>query len=597
MRIFKRLLFVLFSLFPLFIYGQNSQTVDSLFNQLNQEQSKALRLSILEELAYNHTHPDSILEYSYRLMKEACELQEYNSVVTAYAFIGDAQRLKGSYDLAFKSFFTGLKVADERELSRPGLMCRIADTYSVMGDAKNSNQYYKLCIAAMEDTETGLNYGTALFNLGDNYLKCELPDSAAIFNDRAAKVFESESFEIGLIYTQGNKGLIEAQRQKYELAVNELSTAILQLEAYEIYDAIADYQLGMAKVLLKNQELWLSLEYASQSLEVSHKGDYKEGIKNAAKLLSQVYETLNDDGEAFTFLKMYLTYKDSTQNTSILQRMEDFRRNYIVSKLKDTKEDKVTIAPSLTTEKPRYFAILFGVNDYQFNDDKITDLDQPIDNINALYHSLTTKYQFDASNTLLVPNPSRADIINTMEMLSEIITEKDNLLLFYAGHGIYDEKLSIGYWLPSDAKSYTKTNWLSNSVVRDYVAGLSAKHILLISDACFSGSIFKTRAMSTGLDLTAVSKLYKQNSRKAMTSGSLNTVPDKSVFMKYLIEGLDDNDAQFISARQLFNLIEPSVLNNTHNTPQYGIMHNTGDAGGEFIFITSQKKYKNLSTR
>jgi hypothetical protein len=47
-------------------------------------------------------------------------------------------------------------------------------------------------------------------------------------------------------------------------------------------------------------------------------------------------------------------------------------------------------------------------------------------------------------------------------------------------------------------------------------------------------------------------ELYKLPSRKAITSGTLKTVPDKSVFLKYLIEGLKQNEHVIVSAHQLF---------------------------------------------
>lgn len=192
---------------------------------------------------------------------------------------------------------------------------------------------------------------------------------------------------------------------------------------------------------------------------------------------------------------------------------------------------------------------------------------------------------------ILLKDPNRSRIINALEAISASITPKDNLLVFYAGHGIWDEKLEIGYWLPADATMNSKANWLSNSRIRDYISGIKTKHTLLISDACFSGSIFKTRgadaeeAMESTLQVEGFSKVYRLPSRKAMTSGALNTVPDQSSFMKYLIRRLEDNDKRYVSARQLFTQMETAVINNTSNVPQYGTIQNAGDEGGDFIFI------------
>ena len=83
----------------------------------------------------------------------------------------------------------------------------------------------------------------------------------------------------------------------------------------------------------------------------------------------------------------------------------------------------------------------------------------------------------------------------------------------------------------------------------------------------------------------AYQKKYELKSRKAITSGVLQTVPNKSVFLKYISNRLENNDEVYMSASQLFQSIEIPVANNSPNTPQYGDIQNVGDEGGDFIFI------------
>jgi hypothetical protein len=73
---------------------------------------------------------------------------------------------------------------------------------------------------------------------------------------------------------------------------------------------------------------------------------------------------------------------------------------------------------------------------------------------------------------------------------------------------------------------------------------IKSKHTLLITDACFSGSIFKTRSVEAAI-LKRFHEMYKDKSRKAMTSGNLTEAPDKSVFVKYLIKTLEENNEVF----------------------------------------------------
>jgi len=108
----------------------------------------------------------------------------------------------------------------------------------------------------------------------------------------------------------------------------------------------------------------------------------------------------------------------------------------------------------------------------------------------------------------------------------------------------------------------------------------------LIADACFSGSIFHTRD-AFNFNLKASNELYKLKSRKALTSGTMNSVPDKSVFMKYLIDRLKVNQKPVISSSELFGLLRDAVINNSpmRQVPQFGDIRETGDEGGDFIFV------------
>ena len=116
------------------------------------------------------------------------------------------------------------------------------------------------------------------------------------------------------------------------------------------------------------------------------------------------------------------------------------------------------------------------------------------------------------------------------------------------------------------------------------MSSINSKHTLLIADACFSGSIFQTRA-AFPKSTRAVERLYNMNSRKAMTSGTLKEVPDESVFLKYLMERLEENQENYLPSEQLFYSLKPAVLNNSDNVPQFGEVKNAGDEGGDFIFV------------
>ncbi|MBN2214031.1 MAG: caspase family protein [Bacteroidales bacterium] len=232
--------------------------------------------------------------------------------------------------------------------------------------------------------------------------------------------------------------------------------------------------------------------------------------------------------------------------------------------------------------KGRYYALLVGVDEY--GDANLMDLDNPVRDAENLYNVLVSDYCFDKENAVLLKNAKRAEITDALDIMAEKITSDDNFLIFYAGHGWWDKDANVGYWLPSDARISRKADWIGNSTLCDYLKVIDSKHTLLIADACFAGSIFKTRSVSMEAP-KAIQKLYDLPSRKAMTSGTLTEVPDRSSFVKYLIERLAANEDKCISSEQLFSSFRIAVINNSDVIPQYGEIRNVGDQGGDFIFI------------
>ena len=229
-----------------------------------------------------------------------------------------------------------------------------------------------------------------------------------------------------------------------------------------------------------------------------------------------------------------------------------------------------------------YFALVVAVQDYA--DPGITDLDQPAHDAEQLKSVLLQDYTFDAAHVTVLEDPEKAALVRALEDLARSARAEDNVLIFFAGHGQWDEQFEQGYWLPEDAAADSRAQWISNSDIRDYIRAIRARHTLLISDACFSGGIFKSRSAGIGPD-RATSELYGMRSRKAMTSGTLTEVPDRSAFLEYLTARLQDNSQNWLTADQLFYRLREAVINNSPSTPQYGVIFDAGDEGGEFVFV------------
>lgn len=263
----------------------------------------------------------------------------------------------------------------------------------------------------------------------------------------------------------------------------------------------------------------------------------------------------------------------------------EIRKNDFTEPVTKTAFTQSMVGTEIPVIAGKYYALIIGISNY--SDPLINELDKPVKDAQSFYNTLTSRYTFERDNVKSLKNATMSDIVSALDYFAKIVKPIDNFLIFYAGHGVWNASSEIGYWLPSDATKSSTLNWFRNSTLRDYLREIDSKHTLLITDACFGGSIFKTR--SAFIDGTqAVNKLYELPSRKAMTSGTLTEVPDESAFIKYMIERLNNNKEKYLSSEQLFSSFRIAVLNNSNAVPQFGEIKDVGDQGGDFIFILRQ---------
>jgi uncharacterized caspase-like protein len=188
---------------------------------------------------------------------------------------------------------------------------------------------------------------------------------------------------------------------------------------------------------------------------------------------------------------------------------------------------------------------------------------------------------------------TRNQIIEALSEYRKQLTNKDNLLIYYSGHGILDKEADEGYWLPVDAKKSSESNWISNTSLTSSIRAIQAKHVLIVSDSCYSGKIMRSANVDIGVGDT-LKRLSEKKARIVMTSGGLEPVLDSggidnhSVFSAAFIRALNDN-AGMESGTEIFAKIRNSVILNSDQTPEYADIHKAGHDGGDFIFCILSK--------
>ncbi|WP_147402553.1 caspase family protein, partial [Acinetobacter baumannii] len=216
-----------------------------------------------------------------------------------------------------------------------------------------------------------------------------------------------------------------------------------------------------------------------------------------------------------------------------------------------------------------------------------------LNDINSILNILNTDYEYnlDDLGLVLYSKPEQTTLSYLYRRLNEEFMnsfESDSILLIFAGHGEYNHYLRKGYWLCSDSKFDDPTTWFDINNLLSFLAYSKAKHIAVISDSCFSGSIF-TRTRGGGLEA-----LVDKKSRQALTSGGLEKVSDgqendNSPFNKAIQLTLKENENETLTFNSFCENTIKNFSSTKKQTPEYGSLNIEGDAGGTYIF---KKKIK-----
>ena len=162
----------------------------------------------------------------------------------------------------------------------------------------------------------------------------------------------------------------------------------------------------------------------------------------------------------------------------------------------------------------------------------------------------------------------------------------DFLLIYYSGHGHLDH-WKKGYWIPTDAELNNTVQYIRNSTLKEYIEDIPALHILLISDACFSGSLFYQGEYRSSL---VADELEKRKSRWALCSGRHDEeVADgppgeNSPFAASILYVLQQNEWPKLNVSQLTEQVLEMTRANYQQLPEGSYLQGVGHKGGQYVF-------------
>jgi hypothetical protein len=271
----------------------------------------------------------------------------------------------------------------------------------------------------------------------------------------------------------------------------------------------------------------------------------------------------------------------------------------------DTINRGIKIEEEVQAPKPRRTRLmLIGIDKYEHWD----KLNHPVSDCQEFFQVLKQHYGFTEAD--LIPSGRKhlldeeATAVSIFDELYNLarkdeygnhyLSSEDNLIIYFSGHGHFDPTINLGYWVPVEAPLPERGSDLRKLIsVREIVQSLSvykAHHIVLIVDSCFPQAF--ARYEVDIIDGGHPNNPEEKPSRWVLTSGRLETVPDKSLFAEALRELLKNNIEHKLSIATLGEQVKSRVSETTSNKPWSASLTDSRHDGGEFFFYRHEHRVK-----
>ncbi len=236
-----------------------------------------------------------------------------------------------------------------------------------------------------------------------------------------------------------------------------------------------------------------------------------------------------------------------------------------------------------------YHALVIGNRNYR----SLPSLETAAEDATAVAELLESRYGFEVE---LLIDADRYETMTALNRLRESLTEQDNLLVYYAGHGRRDEEGATAYWQPIDAEAANPANWIPSEVVTEHLDLVPARHVLVVADAAYSGlrtrsSIARLpRGMSAEQRFHHIRLLRERRARLVLSSGEPAPVAAAagsrhSRFSGALLEVLGQNDGVIEASRVYRQLVDKVASTPGARPPEFATMRWARNDVADFFFV------------
>lgn len=250
------------------------------------------------------------------------------------------------------------------------------------------------------------------------------------------------------------------------------------------------------------------------------------------------------------------------------------------------------VADAVSIDRKDY-ALLIATDTYDY----WNDLVNPVYDANSIARELSELYGFEVD---ILENANQEDILlKIKDYAKKNYKPQDQLFIFFAGHGQFDEGFGEGYIVAKNSleSDKAKVTYISHSNLRSYINNIPCNHILLTMDVCFGGTldpfIARARGSNASDDLTTNEFLARKLSKKTrqyITSGGKEYVSDgvlgkHSPFASRFVEALKSRggDDRILTISEIVPFLE-KISQHEPRSGEFG----DNEKGSDFVFVAKQ---------
>ncbi|MEE2673082.1 MAG: caspase family protein [Myxococcota bacterium] len=230
----------------------------------------------------------------------------------------------------------------------------------------------------------------------------------------------------------------------------------------------------------------------------------------------------------------------------------------------------------------RYRALVIGSAEYTY----LPSVATAEGDAAAVSDLLADRYGFRVA---LLRNPSLGDLSKALARLERELRSRDNLLIYWAGHGFVNDEVGRCYWFPVEALGDDLSQGLASDDLAAALRRMKAKHVLIVADSCFTASERREVELQQEEGTDVQERLSELRTRVVLSSGGLEPIQDgqgsgHSTFTGAFLSALSAN-GEVIDGQSLFAQIEQIVTAAASQKPEYGNIIGADHDGGDFLFV------------